>query len=651
MNLLRCSCINKLKASIHKLTLALGGELALANGLVLVRQPLIFHYDREKTIRKLIKNKIKGLCGLILCCLFVVSVAGSRNVLSKELPGSLETNQVTYSLPLPLSTDDSSRYTRIFELQKNGHWRKSQKIIQQLSNKILLGHVLAQKFLHPTKYRSKYPELLLWMKSYADHPQAKRIYSLASRRRPSNWKSPPKPTGKFLRGNGPVPINQKQFTYMSTVKRSKLKKRQAIKLQRHMTGLIRKGWPTGAYKSLLSPRVQKGLHPYEIESSRSEIAHGYFIFGKDQLAIKLAKQSISKFPKKIALGAWAAGLAAWRSNQINDAEKFFENVANNMESNNGLAAAGAFWASRSHLLNERPKQAIRLLQKAASFEGTFYGMIAARALGLEPSIKFDSIGVSEDLFSNIGAYPQLQRMLALLQIKKYKDAEKEMRSLYHAVPNHLKPSLMMIAADYGMPGFAMRSAGILKQGRHAGYLKALYPLPPWKPPIEAKVDPAFIYAMVRQESQFYARAKSKRGARGLMQLMPRTAASIGKSNRFRRGRGRDALFDPKINLILGSKYLLHLMQTETISRNLFKLLAAYNAGPGNLRKWEQKVKYKKDPLLFIESIPSRETRHFIKKVMLGLWVYRYRLNEPALSLNDIASGNWPQYVSASKNKR
>ncbi len=588
--------------------------------------------------------------GLLLFSIFVLSVATGRSLLSQELHGFPGSYEVVYPLPLPLSKDDASRYTRIFELQKKGHWKRSQKIITQLSNKLLLGHVLAQKYLHPTKYRSKYPELLAWMKNYADHPQAKRIYSLASRRRPANWKSPPKPVGKFLRGNGPIPINQKQFNHTSTVKRSKFRNRQAIKLQRHMTGLIRKGWPTGAYKKLLSPRFQKALHPYEVASSRAEIAHGYFIFGKDDLAIKLGEESILKFPKKIALGAWAAGLAAWRSNKINKAEKLFENVAVNEESNDDLAAAGAFWASRCHLLNQRPKQAINLLQKAASFEGTFYGMISAKALGLEPVLSFQHRTISNELFANMDAYPQLLRMLALLQIKKHKDAEKEIRSLFYSVPSHLRSSLMMIAANYGMPGFAMRSAGILKKNGHPTYLRALYPLPSWLPPNEVKIDAAFIYAMVRQESQFYPRAKSRRGARGLMQLMPRTAASIGKNRKFLGGRGRDALFDPKTNLILGGKYLFHLMQAGNVSHNLFKVLAAYNAGPGNLRKWERKLEYKNDPLLFIESIPSRETRHFIKKVMVGLWVYRFRLNELAPTLSDVAGGNWPEYMSASKKK-
>ena len=130
-----------------------------------------------------------------------------------------------------------------------------------------------------------------------------------------------------------------------------------------------------------------------------------------------------------------------------------------------------------------------------------------------------------------------------------------------------------------------------------------------------------------------------------MQLMPRTAAAIGRNKQLKRGKGRDSLFNPNLNLILGSQYITHLMEDERVSNNLFKALVAYNAGPGTLRKWERKVEYKNDPLLFIESTPSRETRHFIKKVALGLWLYRFRLNEPTPTLDQVAGGYWPKYIS------
>ena len=101
-----------------------------------------------------------------------------------------------WTLPSVLEEKDLSLYGQIFKLQEKGDWVAAKNLIKKLNNPLLMGHVNAQKYLHPTNYRSKYAELLQWMRKYADHPQAKRIYSLALRRRPPNWKSPPKPSGQ-----------------------------------------------------------------------------------------------------------------------------------------------------------------------------------------------------------------------------------------------------------------------------------------------------------------------------------------------------------------------------------------------------------------------------------------------------------------------
>ena len=74
------------------------------------------------------------------------------------------------------------------------------------------------------------------------------------------------------------------------------------------------------------------------------------------------------------------------------------------------------------------------------------------------------------------------------------------------------------------------------------------------------------------------------------------------------------------------------------------MLAAWNGGPGNLNKWRKKTDYQNDSLLFIESIPSRETRDFIEKVISNLWIYRHRLAQPLPSLDEVVAGEWPLYT-------
>jgi soluble lytic murein transglycosylase-like protein len=98
-------------------------------------------------------------------------------------------------------------------------------------------------------------------------------------------------------------------------------------------------------------------------------------------------------------------------------------------------------------------------------------------------------------------------------------------------------------------------------------------------------------------------------------------------------------------MALGQKYLAHLLDDDSVRGNLFMLAAAYNAGPGTLRRWLKTVKFDDDPLLFIESIPSGETRIFIERVVANFWIYRERLGQDSPSLDAVAVGLWPYYVA------
>ncbi|MEQ9449317.1 MAG: lytic transglycosylase domain-containing protein, partial [Rhodospirillaceae bacterium] len=176
------------------------------------------------------------------------------------------------------------------------------------------------------------------------------------------------------------------------------------------------------------------------------------------------------------------------------------------------------------------------------------------------------------------------------------------------------------------------------------YDAALYPLPAWELENGYSVDRALVFAFIRQESRFNTNAKSPAGARGLMQLMPRTASFVAKDNSLRGGRLNE-LYNPQLNLDLGQRYLELLMGDDLVRGNLFMLAAAYNGGPGNLNKWLRRMNYPEDPLLFIESIPSRETRLFIERVLSNFWLYRLRLGQEVPSLDAVAAGRWPYYFA------
>jgi soluble lytic murein transglycosylase len=131
------------------------------------------------------------------------------------------------------------------------------------------------------------------------------------------------------------------------------------------------------------------------------------------------------------------------------------------------------------------------------------------------------------------------------------------------------------------------------------------------------LDPFFVAAIVREESSYFPRALSPAGARGLMQLMPRTAQPMAQVRGLAFGDG-DLLDDPRTNLQLGATFMAGLMKEWNDPR---LALAAYNAGPARARQWWQ-ARRSNDVEAFVELIPYDETRHYIKRVMLAWEEYR-----------------------------
>ncbi len=126
-------------------------------------------------------------------------------------------------------------------------------------------------------------------------------------------------------------------------------------------------------------------------------------------------------------------------------------------------------------------------------------------------------------------------------------------------------------------------------------------------------DPLLFLSVIREESRFNSQARSSRGALGLMQLMPDTAAWImGEAVQ------ENDLFDPAVNIHAGIKYLIYLF--DRFDR-IEHVLAAYNGGPSNVAKWLRSGSGKSIEE-FIEEIPFSETRNFVKKVMTSYSFYR-----------------------------
>ena len=85
------------------------------------------------------------------------------------------------------------------------------------------------------------------------------------------------------------------------------------------------------------------------------------------------------------------------------------------------------------------------------------------------------------------------------------------------------------------------------------------------------------------------------------------------------------------------------MNYKAIDGNLLMTIASYNCGPRNTVKWQKRDDFKNDPLMFVEAIPSRETRGFVKKVTANYWIYRSLFGKDLSSVDDVLTGKYPVY--------
>lgn len=542
-------------------------------------------------------------------------------------------------VPKVLRAADAARYGRIFLAQEKADWEFADREIALLQDRRVLGHVLAQRLLHP-KWRSSFPELTAWLARYADHPDAEAIHRLAVARTPKGQK-PPKPLGAAKQAAAPA--IEFEPAYRSALSRSDAVLRRVVRLRGQLADRLRAGDPEDAAHLLARHGVQAGLDEVEFDRERAAIAAAFYADGADKRAFQLASAAAERSRRHVTTADWIAGLAAWRLRDLPAAQRHFEALARSETASAWTVSAGGYWAARAYLRGRKPARVNDMLALSARHPLTFYGMLANRQLGREASIGWDAPPLSAGEMQELLALPAVVRAVALTQAGAFSRADLELGWAYRVADERLAAALLGLANRLEAPSMQLKLAGVRSDdGRR--FDVAMFPIPPWAPEGGFSVDRALIYAFMRQESGFRAGAKSRAGAHGLMQIMPKTASFIEGDASYE-ATGKARLLAPRHNMALGQKYLAHLLDDESVRGNLFMLAAAYNAGPGTLKRWLKTVKYDDDPLLFIESIPSRETRIFVERVVANFWIYRERLSQDSPSLDAVAAGLWPYYVA------
>jgi soluble lytic murein transglycosylase-like protein len=556
----------------------------------------------------------------------------------------LLTGAQAQEIATPLGQDDVARYARIFELQEDGKWQAADAEIARLNDKLLLGHVLHQRYMHPTAYRSSYAELKRWLTQYADHPNADVIYKLARKRKPSGASNPRRYQTRRWRTNDPSWLHpQLEADYKAARNPAEVRR-----IENYIRYLNKEDRPTQALNYINERRYRSQLSQAQYDRIRSWIAASYFYNGKSAKARSIASSVAARNGDVAVLAYWIAGLSAFRDGEMQDAADYFSRMAAVEYQEPALRSAAGFWAARAALASGQARNVTHNLQIAAQFPHTFYGQLALGQLGQEARFNWQAPQLTNgDWAALSNKSKRVRRAAALAQVGQETLAHTEMRWAHGELESADDAALMATAFDLDLWAAQIHMA--IASNAYApekNYLAAgLYPLPDYAPAGGFTLDKAVLFGLIRQESKFKTEAKSRVGAAGLMQLMPRTAAYVGRDRSLQYRSQSDRLYEPAYNMQLGQSYVEYLLNGQA-KGDMFEMALSYNWGPGNLRRFKNKTGIT-DQLLLLESIPNPEARNFVEHVMTNIWVYRAQLGEEAPTRDAAAAGLRPIYRSVS----
>lgn len=537
---------------------------------------------------------------------------------------------------LLLSDQDARLYREIFRQQQEGNMAAADAAIDQLKDQRLLGHVLYQRYLHPTAYVSTFDELKSWLDYYADHPGAEKVYSLALRKAKFDQqkkllRKPTERTKISTRAEPTMVFAKPYHKYSAAGGYNK-------KLEDKILQLARKNQKSKALDALFVEDKKGETPAFEIDYLKSRVAEYYLYDGRIQMAYELAAQAYNRSGDKVPLAGWVYGLTTWYNGNYAAAARGFKSAAISEHASGWLQAAASFWAARAYDRLGHVYEVGIWLTKAQDHPRTFYGLLAMQAGGQKAGFNWTTPHLSRDMVRAMAKSRATMRALALMDIGRHDWAEQEF--LYVSSKDDMvRRAMLAFAQSYDMPELSLRLGSNVKSPEGRFYDAALYP------DIDVSmvekndkyVDVDLIHAMARQESSFNPYALSRSGAVGLMQIMPDTARYVANRYDLVLGSTKTLLL-PTYNIKFGQYYIHDLLSSSSIKDDLVSALIAYNAGPGNLRKWRDIWPDVKDPLLFIELLPVAETRKYVERVLANYWIYRIKHNRDLDQLKPLMVG-------------
>ena len=510
----------------------------------------------------------------------------------------------------------------VFAAIRAGDWAGAQAGIAALPDNPLKPVATAELFTARGSPRVELPAIVALLEQAPDLPAAEQLQRMA-----------------MARGAYEVPaiITPRQLVFLGSAPRRQRAKPvigdpMADALRAQLDPLIRADDAAGAEALLITQ--QPYLTPEGRAEASQRVAWIYYVLGRDADVRRIADQGrVGDGGEWGGQAAWISGLAAWRMNDCTAASAAFRDTAR-LTQDRELAAAGLYWAARAEQACRRPREVAPLLrQVAARGPDSFYSLLAREALGMETKLDPSPRKVDRALDER----PNIVRARALLAIGERRLADEMIRYDARIGPPGEHDGLIALAASSDLPGTQYWLAHNGQPGTRVA-ATARFPTIRWAPTGGWRIDPALATAHARQESDFRTWVVSPAGATGLMQVRPGTAGDTARA----RGVALGDLTDPATNLEYGQSFIELMKGKAATQGQLLKVVAAYNAGPLPVDRWNS-INAKNDPLLWIESLPYWETRYYVPSVLRNMFVYQGLADRPQPALKALTEHHWPAF--------
>jgi soluble lytic murein transglycosylase len=296
-----------------------------------------------------------------------------------------------------------------------------------------------------------------------------------------------------------------------------------------------------------------------------------------------------------------------------------------------------YWRARALLATAgndtaQKQEAQSLLRSIASVRG-FYEQLALEELGQSITVPERPAALTASEKAQAQANPGLQRALYAISIGLRAEGNREWNySTNLHTPGGMSDRELLAAADLACQRQVWdRCINTSDRTRDVIDFEQRFPMPLREIVVrranEIRLDPAYVYGLIRQESRFIMDARSHVGASGLMQVMPATAKwtakKIGMSSFT-----PDQITDKEVNVAIGTGYLKLVL--DDFEGSMAMAAAAYNAGPGRPRNWRNGPVL--EAAIWAENVPFQETRDYVKKVLSNTTNYAAILTRQPQSL-------------------